>query len=564
MTFEEYNSRELIEAIPEALLLENHDGSIFDANSRACEVLGYEREELLKLSVKDLVPKSGPHFLPDQIKGATGDSTPLETVNIKKDGTKIPVELRGDTIKVGEEEKIIVSVRDITERKASEKSLDSTQNRLQTALSAGDMAWWEMELPSGEVRFDERKAKMLGYEPDDFNNYEDFTDLIHEDDYKKAMKAMEDHLEGRKERYEAEYRIRKHDGSYKWFRDVGGITVNSDNYTKVTGIVIDIDERKRAQQALNEERNKLKNLHDAVDLLQNQDSEENLLRTTIDVAENILEFGICGIMLVRGDKLVSEALSPGVEFGEPTSFKISEGVAGKTIKKGETVWLNDLRDHPEAKSPADRFRSIISTPIGDMGVLQVISEEVAGFDKQDVELTEILAGHLMEELSRVRLEKTLREQAILDPLTGLYNRRYFNETLQKEVQRCKRYDSQLAFIMIDVNRFKEINDRYSHQTGDETLKEIADLVKENVRSADTVVRYGGDEYLVMMPETDGEVDATVERLRSKLAKWNQQSNLLDFPLTLAMGVSHWSPDQDRGVENALKEADMKMYEDKGR
>jgi len=117
---------------------------------------------------------------------------------------------------------------------------------------------------------------------------------------------------------------------------------------------------------------------------------------------------------------------------------------------------------------------------------------------------------------------------------------------------------------MDVNRFKEINDRYSHQTGDKTLKEIADLVKENVRSADTVVRYGGDEYFFMMPETDGKVDATVERLRCELEKWNQQSNLLDFPLTLAMGVSHWNPYQDSGVEKALKEADMKMYEDKGR
>ncbi len=118
--------------------------------------------------------------------------------------------------------------------------------------------------------------------------------------------------------------------------------------------------------------------------------------------------------------------------------------------------------------------------------------------------------------------------------------------------------------MTDINRFKEINDRYSHQRGDQVLIEVANLLKENVRSADTVIRYGGDEFLVMMPETDGGVEATVNRLKDELASWNEQTDLLDFPLTLAMGIAHWAPEQDRDVESALKEADTRMYEDKGR
>ncbi|MFB6214820.1 MAG: GGDEF domain-containing protein, partial [Candidatus Bipolaricaulia bacterium] len=117
-------------------------------------------------------------------------------------------------------------------------------------------------------------------------------------------------------------------------------------------------------------------------------------------------------------------------------------------------------------------------------------------------------------------------------------------------------------LMIDVNRFKEINDRYSHQIGDQVLKEVAKLIEENVRDADTVVRYGGDEFLVMFPETNGEVENTVGRLRRKTEDWNKRTELLDFPLRLAMGISHWNPDRDRDVEEALKEADRKMYEDK--
>jgi len=117
---------------------------------------------------------------------------------------------------------------------------------------------------------------------------------------------------------------------------------------------------------------------------------------------------------------------------------------------------------------------------------------------------------------------------------------------------------------MDVNRFKEINDRYSHQIGDKVLCRVGNLLKKNVRDADTVVRYGGDEFLVMMPETNGEVTDIIDRLKDSLADWNKKNTLIDFPLTLAMGVSHWSPGQKRNVEEALNEADRKMYEDKNR
>ncbi|MBS3820109.1 diguanylate cyclase, partial [bacterium] len=90
----------------------------------------------------------------------------------------------------------------------------------------------------------------------------------------------------------------------------------------------------------------------------------------------------------------------------------------------------------------------------------------------------------------------------------------------------------------------------------------ANILEKNFRSADTVIRYGGDEFLVMMPQTDGGVEKTITRLKKRLSKWNKRSSLLDFPLTLAWGISYWSPHQDKDVEEAIKEADEKMYENK--
>ncbi|WP_083756188.1 PAS domain S-box protein [Methanoregula boonei] len=114
--------------------------------------------------------------------------------------------------------------------------------RLETALEMGNLAWWEMELPQGTVRFDARKATILGYSPERFVHYSDFTSLLHPEDYERTMQAMQDHITGKVPRYLVDYRICAADGSYHWFRDIGGVTrSNPDGSPQiVTGIVMDI------------------------------------------------------------------------------------------------------------------------------------------------------------------------------------------------------------------------------------------------------------------------------------------------------------------------------------
>ncbi len=179
-----------------------------------------------------------------------------------------------------------------------------------------------------------------------------------------------------------------------------------------------ITERVRAQENLNEERDKLRHLHDAVDELQRQNTEEEVIQTAVETAEKMLNFDLCAISLVEGDYLVPKANSAGISSDETASFKIGEGITGKTVERGETIWGDDLREYPEARPTNEEFKAFISTPIGKLGNLRIISRKVGSFDQQDVELVEILADHLREELKRVRLEEELRQQAIRDPLTG--------------------------------------------------------------------------------------------------------------------------------------------------
>ncbi|AOW79814.1 integral membrane sensor signal transduction histidine kinase [Halodesulfurarchaeum formicicum] len=120
-----------------------------------------------------------------------------------------------------------------------------------------------MEVSEGMVNFHDRKAEVLGYEPENFKHYEDFTTLIHPDDYERTMNAMKNHLEGEAERYEVEYRIQAKDGSYHWFQDIGSISERYDDGSpkRVIGLVVDITERMEAKSKLSEQRDNLETLN---------------------------------------------------------------------------------------------------------------------------------------------------------------------------------------------------------------------------------------------------------------------------------------------------------------
>jgi len=138
---------------------------------------------------------------------------------------------------------------DITERKRAEEALQKSIQRLELAMNVADMAWWEMELPSGSVVFGKRKAEMLGFPPERFKHYKDFTDLVHPDDYEQIMDAMRWHLNGKLDKYETEYRILTSSNEYRWFYDIGSVVEGSSNEmpVRITGLVLDITDRKAAQ-----------------------------------------------------------------------------------------------------------------------------------------------------------------------------------------------------------------------------------------------------------------------------------------------------------------------------
>ncbi len=173
-------------------------------------------------------------------------------------------------------------------------------------------------------------------------------------------------------------------------------------------------------------------------------------------------------------------------------------------------------------------------------------------------------GSLQDITEQKEYEKDLSYMARHDPLTGVFNRHALAEILENEISRARRYEHPIGILMIDVNRFKEVNDNYGHGMGDRVLCQVAEALRDSVRDSDVVVRYGGDEFLVLLVETDGETDIVKRRIQKEMAQRGQMSFLAEFPVTLSIGTAHWDPAIEESIERVLNRADRAMYEEKRR
>jgi len=173
-------------------------------------------------------------------------------------------------------------------------------------------------------------------------------------------------------------------------------------------------------------------------------------------------------------------------------------------------------------------------------------------------------GSLQDITEQKEYERNLSYMARHDPLTGVFNRHALAEILESEISRARRYDHPIGVLMIDVNRFKEVNDHFGHGIGDRVLCSVAEALCDCVRDSDVVIRYGGDEFLVLLVETDGETEVVKERIQAEMSQRGQMSFLSEFPVTLSIGTAHWDPGAGESIERILGYADRAMYEEKRR
>ena len=196
--------------------------------------------------------------------------------------------------------------------------------------------------------------------------------------------------------------------------------------------------------------------------------------------------------------------------------------------------------------------------------------DVAGMIKSKSEQTDITGSfrvdELLSEISKLKREVTelreLREIAFIDSLTGLPNRRYFDQRLVEEWERSSRYENDMAVALFDLDNFKRLNDTYGHQTGDEVLRFAAAVVRENMRSFDIAARYGGEEFAFIFPRTDEhEAEAVAERIRHDLASNPVESPAGPIEVTVSIGLAV-ATETDVNPLELVARADAALYKAK--
>jgi diguanylate cyclase (GGDEF)-like protein len=166
---------------------------------------------------------------------------------------------------------------------------------------------------------------------------------------------------------------------------------------------------------------------------------------------------------------------------------------------------------------------------------------------------------LREELiSRTIQQELTQQQSFTDPLTEIYNRHSLEDMAVRFMSQAKRSKKALTFMLIDVDRFKQVNTKFGHLTGDVVLANTAALLKNSVRGSDAVFRYGGDEFLILLADTSStDAKHVVERIRRGLADWNRAGHLQNFELSLSIGVAEWV--EGKTLDVLLDHADTEMY-----
>jgi diguanylate cyclase (GGDEF)-like protein len=241
------------------------------------------------------------------------------------------------------------------------------------------------------------------------------------------------------------------------------------------------------------------------------------------------------------------------------TFIPGEGVAGTVFETGEPIIINKTDDNKTfVGSSASFARSIACVPMkvykDTIGVINVTNKKgQTGFTDQDVEMLRAVADQAAISISKAQLW----EMAVNDSLTGLHVRRYFMAKLQDEILRTDRYKKTLSIIMSDLDNFKKINDTYGHTAGDRVLKAVGSYLKDSIRDVDSIGRYGGEEFIMFLPETSKKAaHVLADRLRIGVSEIKMDEKLPG--VTISLGISTF-PEDGKTLNELLDKADAALY-----
>ncbi|MGA9754274.1 MAG: diguanylate cyclase [Desulfobaccales bacterium] len=592
--------RAIFAAAPEAVFVYDPETRrILDANPFMAQWLGYGPEELVGLDI-DQVRSSDSLGPQEECAWEGSDGLPLSSDlrYRKRDGALVDVECTAAKILHGDQIRELVFVRDITERKRAENEVRQAKEYLENIIENSADPIGIVDQRGRIIQWNKAAEQAFGYSFGEIEGKSSFELYADNNELQGILAQLR--RDGSVRGYEIH--LKKKDGGIALFalsisllydrnhkaigsmcvaRDLSEIKKALDDLATVNQqLQHEVTERKQMEIALQEtnrslqemvaqveERNRTMSLsNEMADMLQACQVSEEAYKTIGLFMPSFFPDDAGALYMLNNSRNLFEAVARWGEVPPAASviapdecWSVRRGRLHRAINPQEGL----LCRHVTQAIPGGYLCVPLIAQGETLGILHIqlpppTTEQIAGLGLAKEQLALTVAEDMALALANLRLRESLRSQAIRDPLTGLFNRRYLEETMERELIRVKRLGAPLGVIMMDLDHFKEYNDTFGHTAGDALLSALGNLVRSHIRGEDIACRYGGEEFLVIMPGTTVEIALErAETLRQAVKKmYLLQPGLKPTTLSLGVAVYPNHGDTDRQIINA---ADVALY-----
>jgi diguanylate cyclase (GGDEF)-like protein/PAS domain S-box-containing protein len=591
MTINAFDARLLLENVPAALFRGFADGSVELYDRKAEAMTGYPKEDFDERRIKwtDLIHDDDRFGFRQAVTHALkADLSFSREYRIRsRTGQLAWVHERSRILcdALGRIEAVVGLLFDITESKLLEEKFRKAERDLRIVVENIPAVTFKGYRDGTVDLFDHKIEALTGYPPEDFGpDGLSWTGLIHEEDRRSARMAFVLALKT-SHTYTREYRINARGARTIWIHERSCIVCDAQGEIEhVIGLIFDITERKELETALAERTAEVHMANERLLLwgreLEHRNTEINLLGQMGDLLQccNTSQEAYAAFQSF-GRQLFPEDSGALFLFGDaPTTLETtalwgphppSANVIAQddcwAIRRGRVHGRSEVENGLRCKHVSDGQDAYVCIPMLAHGTclgmlhLRLSRTEASHWDARQHLGLEV-AEHLGLALAKLKLQEALLHQSLRDPLTGCFNRRYLEESMAVEVQKAHRQGHGLGVLMVDLDHFKQVNDRHGHEAGDAVLKEMGRVFGRQIRTGDSVCRFGGEEFTILLPDATAEIAwKRAEQIRVAARETVVQvgRNLLE-PVTLSIGIALF-PRDGTTPEALLQAADAALY-----
>ncbi|MBA7530627.1 putative diguanylate cyclase DgcE [subsurface metagenome] len=524
--------RILVEMATDAIFIQTVEGRMLECNTAGAKIYGYTKEEMIGSAITDRVPEKFARKLPRIITDKeTTHGIFLPRISKKKDGTIFPTEIASKIINIAGKPRLIAYIRDITKRKEAEKKLRKARKMFASLFNSSPEATLYHDKKGRIININPRFTELFGYTPEEMIGKKIDDGMIY-----PADKIREGKILTQK--------------AFNGFSDYETIRRKKDG-TLVPVIIstapVIIDKKPQGNIALYE------------DITERKKAEETLRKSQQDFSSIFKNSPEALVYLDENSNIKN--INP--RFTELFGYALEE-IKGRNLNDGMIHPPDKIEEGKELDKTAlsegyFNFESIRRKkdgtlfPVSISGSNIVIDGKIKGVMGTYIDITE-----------RKKMEEELEKLAHFDILTGCCRRGYGLDLLEHQIKTAKRKKTPVLLFYLDVDDFKCINDTFGHKEGDMVLKEAVNLFKSTLREIDIICRMGGDEFLLIFPDSSLD-DAPLirERLSKNLEKLNQKL-AKPYKIDFSIGLSYYNSSTPLSIEELIRIADENMYEDKSK